>query len=636
MIEAIKKHKRIVAAVVILILTAAIELVCNFPAIRGGYDNIDLTKYITVEENSIGGTKKYIISYTPSKKNYIKEIKIGGEFDSIGEYIVEVTEYNSFGKEIEKKYADRVNAVYSEFYTTINKNIKTLKLTMDLNENSHLYSVTCSNKFSFNKYRMFFCISLFSLLYLFIFEKKVYNKIEYVFVVYTLLFGLMVMIYSQPRFGSWDEKIHFESAYSLAYGEQIQWTEGISAVQQAGIMGCNTKEEFKELRDYINSSGTLTAYTERKDSILPSYKVLAYIPQALFLRIGISLNLPFTYIYILGKFGNLLLYVFVMFWAIHLAKSKKILLTFVAMMPTSIFLASSYTYDTVVFSFITLGCVLWANEFFYPKAKKDVRELILMILLFVIGCFSKAVYIPLILILLILPIVKQKSKKKKAIFWIGLLIVFALVMMTFVLPTLTSTVTKNVSFGGDARGGDTGVVRQIISMIKHPWASIKLMLSSVVQLDNFRNLGYAEADNYFFGNLMFLNFASHGILNDKWCLVWIPIFVLLMFYREPGEKIEQNRMRTWDMIVIAVAGIGTIFLIWLALYLDFTPIGEDYISGVQARYYLPLVYFGVSLIRTKKISIQCDRVKLSRVMIVAVTIMGFALIYQGMLQGFLV
>ena len=47
MIGAIKKHKRIVAAVVILILTAVIELVCNLPAIRGGYDNLDLTKYIT-------------------------------------------------------------------------------------------------------------------------------------------------------------------------------------------------------------------------------------------------------------------------------------------------------------------------------------------------------------------------------------------------------------------------------------------------------------------------------------------------------------------------------------------------------------------------------------------------------------
>ena len=39
-------------------------------------------------------------------------------------------------------------------------------------------------------------------------------------------------------------------------------------------------------------------------------------------------------------------------------------------------------------------------------------------------------------------------------------------------------------------------------------ASIKLMVKSIFELDNFRNLGYPEADNYFFGNLMFLNFAK--------------------------------------------------------------------------------------------------------------------------------
>ena len=74
MIEAIKKHKRIVAAVVILILTAVIELVCNFPAIRGGYDNLDLTKYITVEKE--GNKEKYVISYSSPQKFYIKRIKI--------------------------------------------------------------------------------------------------------------------------------------------------------------------------------------------------------------------------------------------------------------------------------------------------------------------------------------------------------------------------------------------------------------------------------------------------------------------------------------------------------------------------------------------------------------------------------
>ena len=53
MIEAIKKHKRIVAAVVILILTAIIEIECNYQAIRHGYTDLDLSEYIT-EKNSLG------------------------------------------------------------------------------------------------------------------------------------------------------------------------------------------------------------------------------------------------------------------------------------------------------------------------------------------------------------------------------------------------------------------------------------------------------------------------------------------------------------------------------------------------------------------------------------------------------
>ena len=69
MIEAIKKHKRIVAAVVILILTAIIEIECNYQAIRHGYTDLDLSEYIT-EKNSLG-TEKFVVSYAfPQKKLY--------------------------------------------------------------------------------------------------------------------------------------------------------------------------------------------------------------------------------------------------------------------------------------------------------------------------------------------------------------------------------------------------------------------------------------------------------------------------------------------------------------------------------------------------------------------------------------
>lgn len=632
MIETIKKHKRIVAVVVILILTAVIELICNFPAIRGGYDDLDLTKYMTVEEE--GNREKYVISYTPSEKKYVKEIKLTGAFDRIEEYLIQVEAYNSFGKEIEKKYVDRVNPEYTEFYTTIDENVKSLEIKINKSEKTQLNAVSCTNKIVFNKYRELFFIVLFSLAYLFLFEKRIYKRLEYIFAIYAMLFGILIITYSQTQFASWDEKIHFESAYSLAYGKEIQWTEGSLALQQASIIGCNTKEEFAELREYINTSGKIFSYTEKKDEVLPSYKVLAYIPQALFIRLGIILKLPLVWIYALGKIGNLLLYVITMFFAIRLARTKKLFLMFLAMMPTSIFLAASYTYDTVVFSFVTLGCVLWANAFFYQPEKTDVKNIILMVFLFSVGCFSKAVYIPLILIILLLPTIKKASRKKKLILGTGILLILGLVMMTFVLPTLTSTVAKNVTFGGDSRGGDTGVVRQLISMIKHPWASVKLMLGSVIKLDNFRNLGYPEADNYFFGNLMFFNLASYGILSDKWCALWIPLLVILILC-EDSEK-HRYIMKVWDKIVLTVAGLGTIFLIWLALYLDFTPVGEDYISGVQARYYLPLLYFGICLIGNNRISIKCNKINLIKATCIITAIMGFVLMYQSMLQGFFV
>ena len=110
-----------------------------------------------------------------------------------------------------------------------------------------------------------------------------------------------------------------------------------------------------------------TVYAESKETILPSYTKLAYIPQAIFIRLGMILNLSFSTMYAVGKLGNLLLYIFVMFWAIHMAQTKKMFLSFLAVTPTALYLASSYTYDTVVFSFLTLACVLWANMIFYPE-----------------------------------------------------------------------------------------------------------------------------------------------------------------------------------------------------------------------------------------------------------------------------
>lgn len=629
MIGAIKKHKRIVAAVVILILTAVIELVCNLPAIRGGYDNLDLTKYITVEKE--GNKEKYVISYSSSQKFYIKELKLSGSFPKEYSYTIKTKEYNSFDKESEEYYSDTVNSWFSDFYTNLNKKVTSIEITLNKVEDAELTAVSCSNRFEVNNYRVLFFLVAFSLLYCLLFEKKIYKKLEWLFVVYALIFGLLLIFYAQPVKNSWDEQIHFGNAYSLAFGRNVEWTEAAELTKNGETVTCNTKAEFAELRAYLNEKNDTVVYTEQKESLIPAYSSLAYIPQAIFINIASILKTSFSVLYALGKIGNLLIYILVMFWAIKLAKRKKLFLIFVALMPTPLFLAASYTYDTIVFSFITLACVLWANELYNESI--NIRKIIGMVLLFAIGCFSKAVYIPMILIMLILPIASTKKKKDKIIVWTMILCITCLVMLTFVLPTLTSTMAGDLSFGGDSRGGATSVVGQLVSMVKHPMASIKLMVKSIFQLDNFRNLGYPEADNYFFGNLMFLNFANLGILTDKWSCVIIVLAGMLLLTPDQQNIRYERKLSIMDKIIIAIAVIGTIGFIWLALYLSFTPVGETHISGVQARYYLPLLYLGALIFDGKRISLKCNYCKLSRATFVISCCLGAIMIYQCKLIG---
>lgn len=629
MIGAIKKHKRIVAAVVILILTAVIELVCNLPAIRGGYDNLDLTKYITVEKE--GNKEKYVISYSSSQKFYIKELKLSGSFPKEYSYTIKTKEYNSFDKESEEYYSDTVNSWFSDFYTNLNKKVTSIEITLNKVEDAELTAVSCSNRFEVNNYRVLFFLVAFSLLYCLLFEKKIYKKLEWLFVVYALIFGLLLIFYAQPVKNSWDEQIHFGNAYSLAFGRNVEWTEAAELTKNGETVTCNTKAEFAELRAYLNEKNDTVVYTEQKESLIPAYSSLAYIPQAIFINIASILKTSFSVLYALGKIGNLLIYILVMFWAIKLAKRKKLFLIFVALMPTPLFLAASYTYDTIVFGFITLACVLWANELYNESI--NIRKIIGMVLLFAIGCFSKAVYIPMILIMLILPIASTKKKKDKIIVWTMILCITCLVMLTFVLPTLTSTMAGDLSFGGDSRGGATSVVGQLVSMVKHPMASIKLMVKSIFELDNFRNLGYPEADNYFFGNLMFLNFANLGILTDKWSCVIIVLAGMLLLTPDQQNIRYERKLSIMDKIIIAIAVIGTIGFIWLALYLSFTPVGETHISGVQARYYLPLLYLGALIFNGKRISLKCDYCKLSRATFVISCCLGAIMIYQCKLIG---
>lgn len=624
----IKKYKRILAVLAIVLLTAFIEIIFNFQSIIGGYDWTDVTEHMKLEEE--GEYEKYVIDFTTDKALYIKQIRLVGEFASDDAYVMEVQQLNGFGKSEKVSYWDNISTWFSESYTNLNKKVKAIKITLYKPEKTELHSVAFSNRFEINKYRVLFVVCLLALLYVMIFEKKFVQKVEWYFLCFSLVFGLLVIIYAQPTYNAWDEEVHFQNVYSIASGKHVKWSEATQAIIDKKTPSCNTKAEYAELRAAMNEKGREVLHLETKETGVVSYSFLAYIPMAVMMKIGMLLNLSFSNMYMLGKIGNLLFYVAIMFLAIRLAKKKKLFLVFIAMMPTSIYLAASYSYDAVVFACVTLGSVLWCNEMFYSQKKYQAVNMVSSIFLFSVGCLSKAVYIPLILVMLLLPRVQKMKKKYKVIFWIGILTILGLVLMTFVLPVFSNTIAGNVSFGGDSRGGDTSVVRQILSMIQHPWATIKLLVTDILRFDNFRNLGDPSSSNYFVGNLMFLNFGALGVLSHKWVMLLLPVLLLTLIYRDKQDSVISYSFLYRLFIILVI--IITVILIWVALYLSFTPVGVESIAGVQARYYLPLLYLVALLVTNKKVYIQISGESVSKLVLLSANIFWLVSIYSFFLQ----
>lgn len=184
-----------------------------------------------------------------------------------------------------------MNSWFSDFYTNLNKKVTSVEITLNKPENAELTAVSCSNKFEINKYRVLFFLAAFSLLYCLLFEKKIYKKLEWLFAVYALIFGLLLIFYVQPVKNSWDEQIHFDNAYKLSFTKNIDWTEAALNIKNINTVTCNTKAEYAELREYMNQAGKVHVYTEKKENIVPSYTVLEYVPQAF----SLSLEEFFTF-----------------------------------------------------------------------------------------------------------------------------------------------------------------------------------------------------------------------------------------------------------------------------------------------------------------------------------------------------
>lgn len=404
------------------------------------------------------------------------------------------------------------------------------------------------------------------------------------------LFSGSVLVFCLPPVTaiSWDDEIHYDRALGLSYLGHAEISDADRLLVHKPWAAVDldfdlVRQAVEEVALAEPGSDNAEAYsdvfgfaTPVRGVSLADVSTIGYFPSAIALWLARLFHAPILLAVVLGRLGNLISYALVIATAIRIAPVRKGVIIAIGLLPTSVFLASSFSYDPVVISFLLLSVALIMRELHAPDVKLSKTGMLAICAALFVGLAPKAIYFPVIGLLLLMPSSKFNStgSYKK---YIGLVVAFGLLMVSsFVLPMLFSASTQ----AGDARGGtDVSAVGQIAFILSNPLEYLQILSSFMLNY-----LSPVSSDMYT------LSYAYMGFLPAL--MPWLSSFgflllsltVALDIQSDPFPKLKLARIWT------AVLFVSSVALVCTSLYVSFTPVGLPTIQGVQLRYLTPVLF----------------------------------------------
>lgn len=431
---------------------------------------------------------------------------------------------------------------------------------------------------SFNWYRVcFFWCALGILTALILCREWIGRRVEMGFLLIALSAGTLLSLSLPANKVSWDEEIHFAQAFWLSnYRSPVSISPAIYQEFSAGIDTWpynqpGTVEEQKEFDRYLDAAGDYRNGEILWSADLNKTIVTGYAGQALFLKIGQILHMPFSVLFKFGRLGNLLVYCIVIYFAIKKTPVGKGIMAFLALMPEPMMLAGVYSYDPTVTAFIYLAIayILWAV--LEPDKQIGWKEYAVILIAFFWGCRIKAIYAPLILLGFLIPAEHFRNQKEKRLMKVGFLAMFAVLMASFILPVLLAP-----SETGDVRGVATSEVGQMSYVLGQPFAYAIILIKNI----------WNTLPSYVLGENSLGQMGHQGLMPFSWLLYAGAVLVILTNGQSSCGKHLNGTQKLWIFALVS----AVVALIWTSMYIVFTTPGNTYIDGVQGRYYIPILF----------------------------------------------
>lgn len=426
------------------------------------------------------------------------------------------------------------------------------------------------------------------------FRDTAIRKMEVLFSITALLMGTFFITVSPATVGvSWDDQIHYGRTVTIInylggrYSKADEDDIG-NVAEISGTFGDEThsgltregrrnlsKRLDKEYASYENGANFVTAEG--------SYSI-AYIPSFIGIVLGRILHLSWVTCFNMGRFFNLLAYVIVIALAISRLKNGKLICALAGLVPSSVFLAASYSYDPWVISWTILGFSEFYRMMMEPEKKIQTKEWIKMLLIFAVGFMPKMVYIVMLLPLIFVSSERFENKKTAVLMKAGIIIIAVILALLAVAPE----VIRGTLAAGDSRGGD-GVNSggQVQFILNHPLKAAIIVVRFFIDYAGLSTGSYVQFFAYLGGGRFeALTFA----------VLFIAAFA------------EENKYSSGIGKAIRLTGIIgivlTIFAFIMSLYISFNPVGSESIGGVQGRYIIPLIFPLLYFIRPEAINVS--------------------------------
>ena len=375
----------------------------------------------------------------------------------------------------------------------------------------------------------------------------------------TLISVGFVFFYICPLGMAPDEDFHFFRAFEISCGNLVSAHMGNSG--EGGNYLPDALYDF-----YIpNATIDWNDIKEFHFGNVSLYSPLSYLPQSVGIKIARLFTNNVQYIFYSGRLSNFLTSLILCTFAIWLIPFGNKVIFMAMLFPLTLQEMISLSPDGFVIG-LSIFLLSYILHLSYKINRITIKQLIVLSITCIILSQCKIVYIVLLILLLLIP--KDKFENKGEYIFTKAIIPIISIILSIAWLTISSGFLVEFQPG-------VNTAEQIKYVITH------LLEFYIISVRTTLTSGPYYIESMFGRYLGALNIPVSEFI----------IFVLLVLYVYEVASNEELPINThkYDKYIMLFTFLSCVALIFASLYVQWTPLRNDLINGIQGRYFTPII-----------------------------------------------